>query len=161
VAGELKLELGGPPRKIRKDVETVRFVVSNFQDRRTKPGECMYSPLLKAHGYEWRIVMRPRFSAESSLSSSTNSMSFFLKGCGPKAVTAAFAFGVQGCHDSMSQLQPYYLFGSDYHPSWKFGNLLLLPRNYVLHNCLEADGSFVIECDIRIAAEHACYPTMD
>jgi hypothetical protein len=46
--------------KILTNEETVKFIIYDFEGRNEKRGECIKSPILKAHGYKWRITVYPR-----------------------------------------------------------------------------------------------------
>jgi hypothetical protein len=62
------VSIGEPPSKkiFIADVETIKFVIYNFKEREEKRNETFESPIAKAHGYEWSIVIYPRGQSQST-----------------------------------------------------------------------------------------------
>lgn len=140
------VSVGEPPKKFLNGVETIRFVIHDFKDRKEKicVGHKIESPTAKAHGYEWSVSVYPRSS-----------------------LTAEFCFFCLTIHQHADEFVKL---------SWRckgFESLdldptsfnvqrsrgVILQRDDTLENVLE-DDSLVIEVDIRIAANNQCvwYP---
>lgn len=60
------VSVGEAPKQMMRAVETVKFVIYDFKDRKEKRSEPITSSILKAHGYEWYIRVYPRGDKLSS-----------------------------------------------------------------------------------------------
>ena len=119
---------GEPPMKKRGSIQTVKFVVCDFKNREEKKGEPVFSPALKAHGYEWEIDVYPKGYRRNA------SFSCFLNVVRAK-VTASYCICTRICKETIKQF------------TFREGNTP--PGSHFRE--LEEDGSLVIECDIQIA----------
>jgi len=146
---------GEPPKKMLKAVETIRFTVYNFADRKEKRGQSIQSPTLKAHGIDWYIVIYPRGHKDSS--TDDEYVSIFLSHTMTTAVTASYRLAFKSASKGWtSKPKKFYIITETNieekkYSRWGYKNFR--NREHVIANLLEEDGSLVIECDIRIAAD--------
>ena len=139
-----------------KKTETIRFTINDFQYRYD---ECIESPPVKAHGYDWEIKVCPRVSdskcpnVEQESDDEFVSVYLTLKEK-HVIVTASCAFLCQNvkypitaekCGDSESGNREHLEFKTNE----ERGIESFLQREN-MGSFLEDDGSFVIECDIRV-----------
>lgn len=158
------VSVGTPPlrKMLRRDnnnnnnVETVKFTIYDFKDRTEKRSQSIRSPTLRAHGYFWRIEVFPRGDKLSLTQHETVSCYLFLEtrkttptsSSSASNLTVHFSFRCKG-HEYRDPKPARFQLGGAPH-GWK--NFIV--RDDVIANYLEHDGSFEIECDIQIVAEH-------
>ena len=59
------VSLGSPPKRLKEDVETMRFKIHNFASIEKQRDEYVVTPAIQSHGYQWRLAVYPR-GVESS-----------------------------------------------------------------------------------------------
>ena len=138
--------IGSPPKKILESIETIQLVIHNFKDRTEKRGEFIPSPVLKAHGYDWTMLIYPKGSLASS--SETVYVSCMLEYVGDQKhePVARVAIVRKGTWTAWSEVMRFDgetgMEGKDY-----------ATRDDLLANGLEENGSLEIQFDIQIASE--------
>ena len=148
-------EDGEPPPKILDGSETIKFTVHNFKERNHKWGEYIESPVLRAHGYDWRIRIYPRGDKRSLEEKELVSVFISYEGC-EQQVTAQYLLSIKSGWDSGvpwgSRAQTYKL--------QRGGGWVLKKRKKIIQNNLEDDGSLVVAFEIWIAekSKRVWYP---
>lgn len=136
------VSVGEPGEKVRKGVETVKFIIYDFKDRVERAIE---SPTLKAHGFKWRIRVLPRGNKVSP-----KSVSLFLRIVDASDIHTNFSF----CCKTHEQRYTERM------DSKRFWGGAFLSRERVLDCYLEEDGSLAIEVNIFFASrrKYVWYP---
>lgn len=141
--------VGKPPKQWKTKIETVKVTIYDFKERKEKFDKGLGSPILKAHGYNWTIEVFPRGSVVHQTTSKHDrdflSLRLHLHDRDDVSVTCRTTFRCKGtertCGVKVVSKGKGIICES------------FLSREDVLGNCLEDDGSLVIESDIQIAAE--------
>ena len=145
VTGKRIVDRGGSigeprPQKqlVQDDVVTLRFVMDNFRGRSMNWQIGFESPVLKAHGYHWKLFISP---------SSEGEQWFYLKVGDelrePMLVEATWRFH-RGCgHEALKTI------GKTQHNGYVTRCSAVAHVDFVA-NCLETEGSLIIEVDIKI-----------
>jgi hypothetical protein len=86
--------VGEPPHKRWREVETVKFIIYDFKDRKEEKSEKIEFPVVEAHGYKWFISVYPRGRSESL--TDTEYMACHLGFCQKGDVSASYTFSCKG-----------------------------------------------------------------
>ncbi|OEU08638.1 hypothetical protein FRACYDRAFT_249532 [Fragilariopsis cylindrus CCMP1102] len=138
--------VGDAPKQLLENVETMRFVFHNFTDLKEERGDSVYTPPLEAFGYLWRVVLYPRGNNDSS--SETGYISCYLQYVGDVNYKPAAKYSFR-CKDCCYECETR-VFDDN---RKMLGLSSYLKRKEVLEQCLEADGSLVIDVDLQITAD--------
>eukprot|EP00536_Pseudo-nitzschia_multiseries_P016733 jgi/Psemu1/222385/e_gw1.1213.13.1 len=135
--------VGEPPKKVVDRVESLTFVIYNFKDRKETQGECIMSPILRAHGYEWKVQVHPR----DHKGGDGNNVGCYLRQDQAK-VSAIFSIRCKRAKytSTIRAFNP-----NEKKIAWGWKNFA--KRDDILDYYLEDDGSLVIIVDIQIAVE--------
>mmetsp|Transcript_9433 Transcript_9433/g.28146 ORF Transcript_9433/g.28146 Transcript_9433/m.28146 type:complete len:432 (-) Transcript_9433:991-2286(-) len=136
--------VGTPPKTFLDHVETIKFIIYDFEKREEKAGEPIESPVLRAHGREWKVKVFPRgidlenheyiacyiyvknAKDEICIKFRIDFQAIERGYCGPITFTKSTA------------IRGYNRFET---------------RKKILQQCLQQDGSLEIEVDIKMAIE--------
>ena len=138
--------VGDAPKQLLENVETMRFLFHNFKDLKEERGDSVYTPPLEAFGYLWRVVLYPRGNIDSS--SETGYISCYLQYVGDVNYKPAAKYSFR-CKDCCYECETR-VFDDN---RKMLGLSSYLKRKEVLEQCLEADGSLVIDVDLQITAD--------
>ena len=138
--------VGDAPKQLLENVESIRFVFHNFKDLKEERGDSVYTPPLEAFGYLWRVVLYPRGNNDSS--SETGYISCYLQYVGDVNYKPAAKYSFR-CKDCCYECETR-VFDDN---RKMLGLSSYLKRKEVLEQCLEADGSLVIDVDLQITAD--------
>jgi len=148
----------GEPSKAKKsgkDIEIIQFIVHGFGDRTERRGERIESPMARAHGYDWKLWVYPRGNAASSTDREFVS-------CYLYPVIETTTTSVAAAAAASSPAAWITIRCKSRERTWKDklwstnqgkGYADFIPRDEVLEEHLEDDGSLAIECDICIAED--------
>ena len=125
------VSVGEPPKKKRKEAETIRFVINDFEHRKEKHGEDIVSPPVKAQGYEWKMTVSPR----GNIGYDRRSISCYLIYVGNDAVVKA-SFTIR-CKRYVTSYEKQI-----FEPNQIWGDQEFMPRRTVLEAFLEDDGAW-------------------
>jgi len=145
-----RVSVGEPPQTLLKDVETVEFTIYDFEDRKETQGKQIKSPILFAHGYEWRIIVNPRGSCFSMTDHEYISCGLRLRT--EYDVTVGVDFRCKEFKEGDCFHVTPALSSSKEYTTW--GVREFLKRENVLQNYLEDDGSLVIKVNIQVAVKN-------
>ena len=148
-------EDGEPPPKLLNDIETIKFTIHNFKERNHKRKEYIESPVLRAHGYDWRVVVYPRGDIKSRKEKEFVSVYLCFEGC-EQQVTAQYLLRLKS---GLSWNSGVYTYEREI-PTDGIGCAKFEEREDIIRNHLEDDGSLVLAFDIRIAekSKRVWYP---
>ena len=138
------VSLGSPLQKMAKEHQTIQFVIHGFEGRSERCGEPLESRVLRAHGYLWKIWVYPKGHRDSNpeIDYVGCYLTYSRKNKLPEpGVKFAIRCKERSLDHKTIVLKKTKLCG------WHN----FLPRDYLLENYLEEDGSLVIEADIWIA----------
>ena len=140
--------IGNPPKRLKKDIETLEYKVYNFADREEKRGERVEVPALQAHGHKWVLRVYPKGNSKSTRSTTYVSVRLYHIGS-PEPAAAKISMR---CKDFKKKVTNQEMCCDNF-----------LKREDVLANYLDDDGTLVIEVDIQIAAEetNVWWPELD
>ena len=135
--------VGDGPKALVDRAKTLQFVFHNF----TTMEEVVTSPSLEAFGYLWDLEFYPKGHKGSDTNADTGFISVFLSYAGNDKYAPSARFVIR-CKE-YTTLFATQLFSKE--QMW--GKHNYLKRNDVLENCLEEDGSLMIEVDIWITVD--------
>ena len=135
--------MGTPPFTIENESQTIEFVIHGFKDRPEKRGECLQSPILKAHGHSWKIEVFPKGDLFSKRD--TEYVSFYLEYSGNKLFAPEVDFAIR-CKTAC-EIADEHDFRID---GLRLGWRNFIRRDDLLKMCLEENRSLVVEVDISI-----------
>jgi len=149
------VSVGSPLKRLKKEIQTIAFRFYNFANQLEARGEYIVTPVIQAFGYDWQLELYPRGDILSSRD--VEYLSCYLHhgnvdGEKKKPPSAKLMFR---CMDHRKSDNEVHKFGST-------GRTNYLKRSDVLSNCLDEDGTLVIEIDIQIAVDCVVwYPKLD
>lgn len=133
------VSVGVPLKKPKKTVETVVFIIHDFEHRDEKENVRLVSPTLVAHGYRWGIICIPKERYKGELH-----VGVYLEvRSKDDSVFATCKICCNDCEGEMLRRE----FSSKCSRSWGYGNFF---KRSELKNYLEEDGSLIIEIDIEM-----------
>ena len=138
-----------PPKKKVGLVQTIRFTIYDFKKAQASKKKTIKSPVLKAHGMEWKIFCFPNGFGNVAGSH----VSCVLRGRGQNVAIASYRLRIQDCSIITKKLKAL---STNLGAFCRCGFLPLAE----VDEFLEADGSLVIEADIEmiIASKDVWYP---
>ncbi|OEU07609.1 hypothetical protein FRACYDRAFT_251031 [Fragilariopsis cylindrus CCMP1102] len=137
--------IGSPPKTMMEKTETIQLVIHNFKDRTEKGDKFIQSPVLKAHGYDWKIEVYPKGSMKSLFE--TEYVSFYLSYVGDQKYKPAARVAIS-CGSTRATWTEVIIFSEETIMSNEYTK-----RDDLLAEFLEEDGSLKISFDIQIASE--------
>jgi len=140
------VSVGVPPKTVGSKTETVQFTIYDFKERAESRDKHVYSPIVKAHGYEWRFWVYPRGQRDSPVGEEF--VSFFVQSIGKDiSITASCCF--------RCKMREIEVENHTFPPSGEewCGFTDFLSRKVVLNDYLESNGSLVLKCGIRVAEQ--------
>ena len=141
-----------PPKKKVGHVQTIRFTIYDFKKAQALKKKRIKSPVLKAHGVEWKIWCYPN----GNRSVAGSHVSIFLRGRTKNVAGASYRLRIQDWSVIKNKLKTH---STNLGTFCYIGRCDFLPLAEV-DEFLEADGSLVIEADIEmiIASKDVWYP---
>ena len=144
IAGDVSL--GRSPRKLKKEIQTMKFRVHDFANLRENRGVFLLTPTIRLYGYNWRLKLYPKGDASSS--KETEYLSCFLdrvrRGNNDEGPFAKFTFM---CNENKCRSSAIEDFTKG--RGWKN----YLTRKDVLEKYLDEDGTLVISVDLQLAVD--------
>ena len=145
-------EIGRPPKRLLRKKERMTFKIHDFAQSSEKRGEYRITPVLQAHGYNWKLQVYPRGDNRSKETSEYIScfLHYFPSPNDKEAPVAKVEYRC-GAHKTETQICKFVVQKGNTSTSWGLENFLA--RNRVLHNYLDEDGALTIHIDVRIAVD--------
>jgi len=137
--------IGEPPKTVGSKTETIQFTIYDFEERTESRGKFFESPILKAHGYEWKILVYPR--GDINTSTTEEFVSFYLQPIGNDlSITAICHYRCKAFKKEGRKVK--------FPPKCEGRGLPdFLSREIILNDYLESNDSLVLKCDIRVAEQ--------
>jgi len=137
------VSIGLAPKRLKEEVQTMKFCVHDFVDLTQERDEYIRSPSIRAFGYEWSLELYPLGVHNSS--ETIEYISCYLKHVGGDTVFAKCSIR---CKDKGKTFKKIRLFANS-----RYGFHNFLQREDVLENYLNEDGTLVFEVDMQIAVD--------
>ena len=135
-----------PPKRLKEDVEKMRFKFHNFASLENARLEDILTPAIQAHGYPWKLRIYPRGCIYSS--EHVECVSVYLRYAGDSEAKPAAKFSIR-CNAYKQTISRICTFDRKECNGWTD----YLERNDVLEKYLDEDGTLVIDVDLQIAVE--------
>jgi len=153
-------EVGQPPKRTLRKVETMRFKLHNFEHCQERRGQYRITPSLRAHGYNWKLQVYPKGDNRSSEETEHVScfLHYFVSPNDRVEPTAKVTYRI-GTHKTDTQLCTFSIDKGKCSTSWGLENFL--KRKKIIEKYLDEDGALTIKIDIQIAVDRKIvwYPT--
>ena len=151
------VSLGSPPKRLKEDVEKMRFKIHNFASLQKSRDESVSTPSIQAHGYSWKLQVYPRGDLTST--KAVEYVSVYLQYVEDiNKEKPSVDFNIR-CNNMCGNSSGIYTF--------KDGRVLngfknYLKRDDVLENYLGEDGTLVVDVDLKITVkkEDTWYPAL-
>ena len=135
-----------PPKRLKEDVEKMRFKFHNFASLENARCEDILTPAIEAHGYPWKLRVYPRGSTYSP--KDVEYVSVYLRYAGDNEEKLAVKFSIR-CNALKESIADIHTFeGKNGH-----GLPDYLKRKDALETYLDEDGTLLLDVDLQIAVE--------
>jgi len=150
--GPILVEVGRPPKRLLQKKERMTFKIHDFSQGPHKRGESCITPLVQAHGYNWKLQVYPRGDSRSNETSEYVScfLHYFISPNDRQPPAARVEYHC-GSYKTKTQVCAFSVDKGKCSTSWGLENFIR--RDLILRDCLDDDGALSIDIDIQIAVD--------